>query len=388
MTKLHIPDDDIWQATMIRLAKTFFAAVLALHAMAASADAQQANRSTQRPTRSAERAAEALTKEKLNAWTVGLAGGLLEGAPLRFATEIARVVDDGENMHVLPIVTRGPRRTWSPCSICAASTSASSTRMRWRNFGPWCPTSTARIVSILSLFQSELHIFVRPEINSLEDLKGKKVNFNTPGTSAAYSGPLIFDRLKLDVQKTFIPHQVALEQMRKGGDMAAVVFVTSKPVDAFARSNWDPGFKFLPVPYDTRFEDHYLPTSLSTADYPQLIKGDQVQTIAVPTILAAYNWPRSTERYRRVSRFVDYLYNRIDKLHEAGFHPKWKDVNLSANVPGLMRAPGGAGMARPRGRKQPREHGYARQASGCRRDPCTGRACFPRQPGRGGPFVP
>ena len=176
--------------------------------------------------------------------------------------------------------------------------------------------------------------------------------------------------------------------MRKGGDMAAVVFVTSKPVDAFARSNWDPGFKFLPVSYDTRFEDHYLPTSLSTTDYPQLIKGDQVQTIAVPTILAAYNWPRSTERYRRVSRFVDYLYNRIDKLHEAGFHPKWKDVESVGQRAGPDARTRGAGMARPRGRKRPREHGYAKQASRCRRDPCTGRARFPRQPGRGGSFVP
>src|SRR6476661_2255692 len=45
--------------------------------------------------------------ERINRWTVGLAGGLLEGAPIRLATEIARVVDDGPNMHILPIVTRG-----------------------------------------------------------------------------------------------------------------------------------------------------------------------------------------------------------------------------------------------------------------------------------------
>src|SRR6266481_7656567 len=38
----------------------------------------------------------------MNAWTVGLAGGLLEGAPIRLAAEIARVVDDGDNLHVLP----------------------------------------------------------------------------------------------------------------------------------------------------------------------------------------------------------------------------------------------------------------------------------------------
>src|SRR4030095_1248247 len=47
-------------------------------------------------------------QEKVNAWTVGLAAGLIEGAPLRLASEMARVVDDGANLHVLPIVTRGP----------------------------------------------------------------------------------------------------------------------------------------------------------------------------------------------------------------------------------------------------------------------------------------
>src|ERR1035437_8051283 len=51
---------------------------------------------------------EAQIRDRLNAWTVGLAGGLLEGAPIHFATEIARVVSDGGVVQVLPIVTRGP----------------------------------------------------------------------------------------------------------------------------------------------------------------------------------------------------------------------------------------------------------------------------------------
>src|SRR5665213_3442126 len=53
----------------------------------------------------ARSATEAQVKERLNAWSVGLAGGLLEGAPIHFATEIARVVNEGGVMHVLPIVT-------------------------------------------------------------------------------------------------------------------------------------------------------------------------------------------------------------------------------------------------------------------------------------------
>src|SRR5262245_35650880 len=46
-------------------------------------------------------------RQILNNSTIGLAAGQLEGAPLRFATELARVLDDGENMRVVPMVTRG-----------------------------------------------------------------------------------------------------------------------------------------------------------------------------------------------------------------------------------------------------------------------------------------
>ena len=148
--------------------------------------------------------------------------------------------------------------------------SRSSTLTRSNSSMAKIPDIQQRITYILSLFPSELHIFVRPDIKSLDDLRGKKVNFNTQGTAAAYSGPLIFDKLKLDVQRTFIPHQVALEQMRSGtDDMEAVVFITSKPVDAFSKGKWPPGFKFLPVPFqDFSF---YLPATLTSTDYPNFI---------------------------------------------------------------------------------------------------------------------
>jgi TRAP-type uncharacterized transport system substrate-binding protein len=201
------------------------------------------------------------------------------------------------------------------------------------------PDIQRRLAYVLNLFPSELHIFVRPEILKLSDLVGKKVNFNTQGTAAAYSGPLIFSRLGLDVEQTFIPHQVALEQMRKG-DIAAVVFVTSKPVDAFVRGHWDPGFKFLPVSYDGKLEDYYVPAFLDASDYPSLVKpGERVSTIAVPTALVAFNWAPKSNRFGRVARFVDRLFSRIESLQVAGFDPKWKSINLAATVPGLSRFP-------------------------------------------------
>ena len=283
----------------------------------------------------------AAQQEKMNAWTVGLAAGLIEGAPLRLASEMSRVVDDGSNLHVLPIVTRGPTENVNSLLYLRGVDLAIINSDSLDEFKIQLPEIRNHINYLLKLFPSELHVFVRPEIQSLQDLAGKKVNFNTLGTAAAYSGPLIFSRLGIDIQKTFIPHPLALQQLRKGaGDMAAVVFITSKPVDAFVRAPFEPGFKFLPVPYEARFDDYYLPASLESADYPNLIKpGERIPTISVPTALVSYNWPVGSNRYQRVARFTDRLFSRVDALQVAGFDPKWKTVNVAATVPGLVRFP-------------------------------------------------
>ena len=276
-------------------------------------------------------------KLKINEWTLGLAGGLLEGAPIRLATEIARVVNDGENLHVLPIVTRGPTENLNDLLFLKGVDMAIIASDSLEEYKQQLPDVSRRITYILNLFPSELHIFVRPEIHSLADLRGKKVNFNTRGTAAAFTGPMIFSRLGLDVEQMFIPHPLAIEQMRRG-EVAAVVFITSKPIDAFLKGKWDPGFKFLPVEYSPKFEDYYLPSTLDPKDYPNLIPaGAEIETIAAPTILTAYNWPTTSDRYRRVARFTEYLFSRIERLHAQGFDSKWKDVNLNAKVPGLER---------------------------------------------------
>jgi TRAP-type uncharacterized transport system substrate-binding protein len=276
-------------------------------------------------------------RDRLNNWTIGLAGGLLEGAPIHFATEIARVVNDGGTMHVLPVVTRGPTENVNDLLYLRGIDAAIINSDSLDEYKSQVPMIRERISYLISLFPSELHIFVRPEIKSLADLAGKKVNFNTQGTAAAYSGPLIFSRLGVEVDKMFIPHPLALEQMKRG-EIAAVVFVTSKPVDAFVKGKWEGGYKFLPVEFGPKFEDYYLATSLESSDYPNLIaKGERIPTISVPTILAAYNWRPSSPRYRKVARFVDELFGRIDKLKAPGFDPKWKDVDVTSRVPGLDR---------------------------------------------------
>lgn len=278
---------------------------------------------------------------KTNEATIGLAAGLPEGAPLRFAVELARVVDDGTNMRILPIVTRGPFENVNDLLYLKGVDAAIIYGDVLDHFKKDAKIGEIdkRINYLMHLFPSELHVFVRPEIKSLEDLAGKPVNFNTRGTAAAYSGPLIFDRLGIKVDARHDPHPSALAEIAKSDKYAAVVFVTSKPVEAFARRKWPEGFKFLPVPLTEKLEEYYLPAQLESSDYPDLIpQGQTVQTISVPAVLAVYNWPTQSDRHRRMVRFIDYLFERLPKLQsEPGFHPKWRDLNLAAAVPGWQR---------------------------------------------------
>jgi TRAP-type uncharacterized transport system substrate-binding protein len=331
------------RAAMVALAVSCAVGGLGLTAAWQPADAQTEPRTKARIERlHPVHPAEIRTGEKVNAWTLGLAAGLPEGAPLRFATELARVVDDGSELRVLPIVTRGIFENLHDLLYLRGVDAAivySDVLEHFKN-DPKIANIERRVGYLMHLFPSEVHVFVRPEIRTLQDLAGKPVNFNTRGTAAAYSGPLIFDRLGIKIDAKFDPHPSALSDMARSDKYAGVVFVSTKPLDPFVKRTWPEGFKFLPVPLTDKLEQYYVPAELAAGDYPGLIAGGQtIQTIAVPAVLAVYNWPTRTERYKRVARLVDYIFERFPRLQtESGFHPKWKELNLAATVPGWQRS--------------------------------------------------
>jgi len=94
----------------------------------------------------------------------------------------------------------------------------------------------------------------------------------------------------------------------------------------------------VPVPYDARLQDMYLPTTLSSEDYPNLLSpGETIDTLATSVLLVSFNWPENTERYNRVARFVDVFFSRIEEFMKPPRHPKWKEASIAASIPGWQR---------------------------------------------------
>lgn len=292
-----------------------------------------------RPARTAAAVGEGSKVQESNEYTVGVAGGLLEGTNIRFAAEMAKVLDDRPNLRVLPMVTYGALGNVEDLlylkGVDVTITSA-DVLDEFIKAGTLANIKE-RMRYICSFYINEVHVYVRPEIKTLQDLAGKKVSFNTVGSAANLTGGIIFDRLHIPTQRVFINNSVALEQMRTG-EIAGVVHVTGKPTDLFAKFKPEPGFHFLPVPYSSELQDYYVPTELTSKDYPNLLRpGENVETVGVPQVLAVYNWPPETARYARVARFVKYFFERFEQFKKPPFHPKWNEINLASSLRGWTR---------------------------------------------------
>ena len=281
-------------------------------------------------------------KERKNSGTIGIATGQLGAAYPTLAQDIAKVLDDGDTLRVIPMITYGSVGNIEDLLYLRNVDVAFTKSDNFDYFKEKLNLNLrSRIHYITRLYDAELHILVRPEIKSLEDLRGKKVNIGTSGNAAHTTVPIVMKALGIDIEMIKVDHAIGLEMMKKG-EISAAMRVGGKPMDTFTKVPEGSGFRFLSVSvsdYAKHFADKYVLGQLTSKDYPKLIpEGESIATIAVPDILAVYNWPKGTDRYQRVEKFIVSFFKNFKKLQEGPFHEKWKDVNLAATIPGWNRS--------------------------------------------------
>jgi len=286
-----------------------------------------------------QRVSEKSIREAKNAWTIGIVGGLASGTYMRFAVELAQALDDGDNLRILPIVSFGAASNLGDLLYLHGVDVAITQSDVFEYFRTvrGVANLNKRVNYIIRLPLSEVHIMARNEIHSIEDLRGKKVNLGPVGSASSLTGAIVFQRLGIKIEQTNLAYPIALQKL-KSGELSALIRVVGKPVDALIRIPPNSGFHLISIPFSKKFADYYTLSEFSHKDYPTLVpEGQQIDTIAVPAVLAVYNWSPDTDRFRRVKRFVERLFENWDKFQHPPFHPKWRDVNLAATVPGWTR---------------------------------------------------
>jgi TRAP-type uncharacterized transport system substrate-binding protein len=288
-----------------------------------------------------EGGSDADLRTRKNAWTVGIVGGLLSGTYMRFVDEMASALNDGDNLRILPFVSYGAASNLDDLLYLRGIDAAVTQSDVFEYFRTQrkTPNLDSRVQYIIRLPIAELHILARNDVRSLEDLRGKKVNFGPAGTGASLTGTIVFQRLGINVDQVLIDQPTALQKLQSG-QVDAIARVIPKPIDFFAKIPQNSGLHLVNIPFTKAFEDFYTLGEFTKQDYPNLLQGqDHIDTIAVPAVLAVFNFSqaKNAERYVKVSRFIEYLFNRWDTFQHPPYHPKWRDINLAATVPGWTR---------------------------------------------------
>ena len=282
----------------------------------------------------------AATKQALNANTVTLISGTIGGTYVQFGADLASVLDDGNNLRVLPIVGRGSVQSVADILFLQGVDLGivRSDTLDYLERKGFAKDIKKQFTYVTKLYNEEMHVVASKSIRNLRDLDGKTVSVDLPNGGTFVTALTVFERLGMKPKVVYIEQRIALEKL-KAGEIDAVIVCGGKPYKSVS-SFKDDRFHLVTVDYEKPLQGDYLPARLSAKDYPNLISDqEQVDTIAVPAVLAAYNWAPNTDRYRKLSQFVDAFFTKFPTFQNPPFHPKWKEVSLSAPLADWQRFP-------------------------------------------------
>ena len=198
---------------------------------------------------------------------------------------------------------------------------------------PPFPSVEKYLQYITKFYDRQVQILAGPDIQSVDDLKGKKVNYGLRDSGTYTTATAIFKVLGIEPDATNLPYPLALDKLRRG-EISALVYVGTKPSRMFQDIRPEENLHFLPL--NGNLSANYAATTITYEDYPELVSKDApVETVEVGTVLVAYNWPPNSERYQRVNYFVQTFFAHIKDIQAS--RPKWRPFDITSSVSGWTR---------------------------------------------------
>jgi len=279
------------------------------------------------------------TSGTVNAGTIGVISGGADGTYIRIAADLATVLDN-DSLRILPTIGLGSLQNLRDIMFLRGvdiGIVQMDAREGLRAEGLEQPALN-RLRYITRLYNEEVHVLAANDIKDIRQLEGKKVNIDKAGSGTNLTARLIFEKLGIKPELVTFDQSTSYEKLRSG-EIAAAIYVAGRPVRAISEFQGDDRFHLLDIPFEGEIAETYFPAKFTRTDYPRLVpEGKEVNTLAVGSVLAVFNWPENSDRYRRVERFVNAFFSRFDEFMQPGRHPKWKEVSLTAEVPGWERS--------------------------------------------------
>src|SRR5262249_7717124 len=147
----------------------------------------------------------------------------------RFAEDMRNVVNDlrPDGLRVLPVLGVGGLQNVNDVlfmkGIDMGVVDEDNLRLLKKRDPQLYANLEQRIQYITKLYNSEFHVVARNEIATYEDLRGKKVSFNLKDSQTEVTADIIFNALKIDVQRVNYDNDEAIKKLREGEIAAMIV---------------------------------------------------------------------------------------------------------------------------------------------------------------------
>jgi TRAP transporter TAXI family solute receptor len=260
--------------------------------------------------------------ERLNTNTLVIVADGPGSTDLAITYQLAAVLGDGDAMRILPTVGVGGGRNIRDVRFMKGidlAITQTNVLARMRQNGE-IGALDDKIVYLAKLFNEELHIVVRADsgIGSIEQLSGRSVSLGEPGSGTQAIAHDVLERLGIAVREVDTAGTDPIARLA-AGEIDAVALIGGKPIPAVAQRS---GLRLLAVPFAKPLREEFLPAALTSDDYPELVEsGSRVDTVAVGTVLIAYNWAKDSDQYKKIRRFVAAFFPQIAKLQTPPLHP-------------------------------------------------------------------
>lgn len=271
--------------------------------------------------------------------TIGIMGGEIDGTFMRVATDLTSVLNS-DTLRVVPIVGKGSVQNMGDLlhlpGVDLALVAADA--LDYARSANLYPNELGKLAYISKLYDNDLHVCAGPDIKSLADLEGKPVNIDVAGAGTNLTARAVFKAC--GVTPAFRSEEPTIGQARlQRGEIAANVYCAGRPVRLFTTVAAGTNLHFIPIPFNDSLAQTYLPAGqLTSMDYPTLVpEGQTVETVGVGVVLAVFNWPAGSQRYRNLSAFTNAFFDKFPELLKPPHHPAWHHVNLAATQPGWTR---------------------------------------------------
>jgi uncharacterized protein len=150
--------------------------------------------------------------------------GIISGSPdsdstyLQTAYDLSRVLDDGDRLRILPIVgVSGSQNVRDVLTLKGVDIGITQSNIlnEFRRSNAQLGKVGDKLRYVARLFNEEMHLVARSDIASLEQLRGRKVNFGDAGGGTSFAMRNVFKLLDISVVEVHLGQAEALEQLKR-----------------------------------------------------------------------------------------------------------------------------------------------------------------------------